>query len=257
VEDGLLVASVMLVATLLAVEYNLFKFIAVLSDPQRRISLAEAIFLTVLLAACIVAFVIRRLQEERRGVAQRVVAEIELRKLKDLASADPLTGLANRRALIAALSAATASPPSGNRRHVFFLVDLNHFKRINDRFGHPLGDQILQVVANRFRGVTRPNDLLARLGGDEFGALCYDLDQEAAYEVGARFIAALQKEIRLDGHSHRLSVSVGAARIPGDWLTAEEVLRNADLAMYSAKRQRHPPLMFFEPSASYPQQITK
>jgi diguanylate cyclase (GGDEF)-like protein len=254
-QDGLLLALVMLVASLLALEYNLFKFIAVLSDPQRTISLAEAIFLTILLAACIVAFVIRRLQEERRDVAGRVTAEIEMHKLEALASEDPLTGLANRRALMAALSAAAASCPSGDRGHVFFLIDLNHFKRINDRYGHPLGDQILQIVADRFRAVTRPTDILARPGGDEFGVLCYDLDQDAAYHVGMRFIATLASAIRVGGHSHKLSISVGAARIPHDGTTAQEILRSADLAMYSAKRGQHPSLMFFDASTSYPQQI--
>jgi diguanylate cyclase (GGDEF)-like protein len=256
VQDGLLIAGVMLVATLLALEYDLFKWVAELSEPQRRISLAEAIFLTLLLAACLIAFVVRRLREERRDVAQRVAAKLELRELKVLASQDPLTGLANRRVLEAALTAAATSPRSGGRKHVFFLIDLNHFKRINDRYGHALGDRILQVVTGRFKSVTRPSDLLARLGGDEFGILSYRVDQDTAYEIGLRFIAALEPELRVGGRSHHVGVSIGAATIPDDGTTPEEILRNADLAMYSAKRQDGcSSLAFFEPTADYPQQI--
>jgi hypothetical protein len=95
VQDGLLLSSVMLVATLLALEYDLFWFVSVLSEPQRKISLAEALFLTVLLALCIVAFVIRRLRDERRGVVRHVVTKNQLRELRALALQDSLTGLAN------------------------------------------------------------------------------------------------------------------------------------------------------------------
>jgi predicted signal transduction protein with EAL and GGDEF domain len=161
VQDGLLIAAVMLVSTLLALEYDLFSFVAELSEPQRRISLAEAVFLTALLALCIFAFVLRRLAEEKRDVARDAAANIELRELRALASEDPLTGLANRRALLSALAAAAPAFSDG-RKHALFLIDLNHFKRINDRYGHSLGDRVLQVVAERLRTVTRPSDLLAQ-----------------------------------------------------------------------------------------------
>jgi GGDEF domain-containing protein len=100
----------MIVAMLLALEYNLFSFIAELSEPQRKISLAEAIFLTVLLALCIVAFVMRRLHEERRDVASQVTTKFRLREFRREASRDSLTDLANRRLLLKALKAVTAMP---------------------------------------------------------------------------------------------------------------------------------------------------
>ena len=84
-QDGLLLASVMLVAALLALEFNLFWFISVLSEPQRKISLAEAMFLTTLLALCIFAFVIRRFREERRDVVRHVVTKNQVRELRALA----------------------------------------------------------------------------------------------------------------------------------------------------------------------------
>ena len=156
VQDGLLLSSVMLVATLLALQYDLFWFVSVLSESQRKISLAEAMFLTVLLALCLFAFVIRRLREERRDAVRHVVTKNQVRELKALALQDSLTDLPNRRALLSALTAATASLSSDGRKHAFFLIDLNEFKRVNDLHGHALGDRVLQVVAERFRTAARP-----------------------------------------------------------------------------------------------------
>ena len=239
----------------LALEYDLFSFVSVLSEPQRRISLAEAIFLTALLALCIFAFVIRRLREERRDVVRHFVTKNQVRELRALALQDSLTGLANRRALLKALEAATASPPSDGRKHAFFLIDLNDFKRVNDLYGHPLGDRVLQVIAARFRTVTRPSDLLARLGGDEFAVLSYDLDRDTAYAIGRRLIATLESEIQVGGHSQRIGASIGAALIPDDGTTTEGIIHNADVAMYRAKAQDQSALVFAEPTTNDPRQI--
>jgi len=254
VQDGLLIAAVMLVSTLLALEYDLFSFVAELSEPQRRISLAEAVFLTALLALCIFAFVLRRLAEERRDVARDAAANIELRNLRALAAEDPLTGLANRRTLVSALTDA-ATKLSDGRKHALFLIDLDHFKRVNDRYGHSLGDRVLQVVAERLRTVTRPSDLLARLGGDEFAVLSYDIDRDFALEIGLRFVEAVDREIFVGGHSFRIGISIGAAVIPDDGIAAKEIIENADLAMYAAKKQPASSLVFFEPGANYPQRV--
>jgi diguanylate cyclase (GGDEF)-like protein len=235
-------------------QYDLFWFVSVLSEPQRKISLAEAMFLTVLLALCIFAFVIRRLREERRDVVRHVVTRNQMRELRTLALQDSLTGLANRRALLSALTAATA-PPADSRKHAFFLIDLNDFKRVNDLHGHALGDRVLQVVAERFRTAARPSDLLARLGGDEFAVLSYNVDRDTAHAIGLRFIATLANEIRVGGHSHEIGASIGVALIPDDGTTAEEIIHNADLAMYRAKGQDRPSLVFSEPTANHPRQI--
>jgi len=255
VQDGLLLSSVMLVAALLALQYDLFWFVSALSEPQRKISLAEAMFLTVLLALCIFAFVIRRLREQRNAIARLVVTKNQTRELRALALQDSLTGLPNRRAMLSGLAAVTASSPSDVRKHAFFLIDLNDFKRVNDLHGHALGDRVLQVVAERFRTAARPSDLLARLGGDEFAVLSYDVDRDTARAIGLRFIATLASEIRAGGHSHEIGASIGAALIPDDGTTAEEIIHNADLAMYRAKGQDRPSLLFSEPAASHPRQI--
>jgi GGDEF domain-containing protein len=106
---------------------RLVSITAELSEPQRKISLAEAIFLTILLALCIVAFIIRRLHEERRDLVRQVAAKGRLREVRWQASRDSLTNLANRRSMLKALTAVTASSRLEARKHAFFLIDLNDF----------------------------------------------------------------------------------------------------------------------------------
>ncbi|BAQ17801.1 GGDEF domain-containing protein [Methyloceanibacter caenitepidi] len=249
IQDALLLASVLLVGALLALQYNLFWFSAELSDPQRKISLAEAMALTVLLALCICAFAVRRLREVRYDTARRAVTRSQMRQLRTLASHDSLTGLANRRELDSALAAAIASAASG-RRHAFFMIDLNGFKRINDVYGHAMGDRVLQAVAGRFQSAARPSDLLARLGGDEFALLSYDVDHDTARAIGQRMMATLDSEIRVGGRSHEPSASIGVALIPQNGSTPEEIIHHADIAMYRAKGEDKTALVFFEPPAA-------
>jgi len=253
-QDALLLAMAMLVSALLALQYNLFSFIPELSDPKREISLSEAMLLTILLALCIVAFILRRLYEERRDVARQVTAKTRMREFRWQASRDPLTNLANRRSMLKALTAATSSPRPDGRKHAFFLIDLNDFKRVNDLHGHAFGDRVLQVIARRLQKSTRPSDLLARLGGDEFGLLCYEVDRDTALAIARRFIASLEGEIQTGGHVHVIGASIGAVLIPDDGVNAEEVIHHADLAMYRAKGQDQASVVFFEPTATYTQQ---
>jgi diguanylate cyclase (GGDEF)-like protein len=103
----------------------------------------------------------------------------------------------------------------------------------------------LQVVAERFRRVTRPADVLARLGGDEFAILAYDIDRSGAAAIGSRFLGTLETEIWVNGVGHDVGVSVGAVLIPTDGVTAPEILANADIAMYRAKATDRSALVFF------------
>jgi diguanylate cyclase len=249
IQDGLLLASVLLVGALLALQYNLFWFSEELSEPQRKISLAEAMALTVLLGLCLFAFAARRLRDVRYDAVRRAVTRSQMRQLRTMASHDPLTGLANRRELESALASAIASAAHG-RTHAFFMIDLNSFKSINDDYGHAIGDRVLQAVAGRFQAAARPSDLLARVGGDEFALLCFDLDQHTAYVIAQRIMATLDSDIRVGGQSHKASASIGVALIPQDGSTANEIIHHADLAMYRAKRENKTALAFFEPPAA-------
>jgi diguanylate cyclase (GGDEF)-like protein len=243
-QDLLLVSGAMLGATIIALEYDLFRFAGHLTAEQQRITLAELIFLSALLVIGIVAFIVRRLYEARRDTLLRLERELDTERLRNEASRDPLTSLPNRRSMLTALDEATSGPSQNGRHHAFFLLDLNGFKRINDDHGHAVGDRVLRVVAERFKAASRPVDLLARLGGDEFAVLAYDVDRRGAAAIGDRFIASLSSPITTDRASHAIGVSIGVALIPDDGIAVEEIVADADFAMYQAKAQRQSAVVF-------------
>jgi diguanylate cyclase (GGDEF)-like protein len=242
----------MAVAGLLAVEYDLFRFASEMTTTERRITLLEGVALTVLLGCCIAAFVHRRMQEQRRETEQRTEIDIEMRELRDLAMRDPLTNLPNRRAVLARLD--ELQPHEDGRQHAFFMLDLNEFKRVNDGHGHAAGDSVLQVVAERFKRVARPSDLLARLGGDEFAVVSHDVDRPGATAVGMRFLGALENQVWVEGIGHDVGVSIGVVLLPKDGITAQEILAKADMAMYRAKATDRSALVFFDSADSTPRQ---
>lgn len=244
IQDAALAVSVLAVGLLLAIEFDLFQFAGELATEERRISLLEAIALTVLLGICIGGFILRRVREERISVSRQAGVDAEIRELRDQAMRDPLTGLLNRRAVISRLQELSATGYD-DRECAFFLLDLDGFKQVNDRCGHAVGDNVLQVIAERFRSAARPADLLARLGGDEFAVLAYDVDRFSAAAVGRRFIATLDNEVWVDGVGHAIGVSIGAVLIPQDCDSVEDVLAFADLAMYRAKGGDTSALIFY------------
>jgi diguanylate cyclase (GGDEF)-like protein len=185
------------------------------------------------------------LYEERRDAVLQAAAKTRLREFRGQASHDSLTNLANRRSMLKALTAATASSPLEGRKHAFFLIDLDDFKRVNDLHGHTVGDQVLRVVAQRIRRAVRPSDLLARLGGDEFALLCYDVDRETASVIALRFLQSLESEIRVGNNSYKIGASIGVALIPDDGANTDEVIHHADLAMYRAKAEDRSSVAFF------------
>lgn len=246
--DGVLLSALMTFAVLIALHYDLFSFLSSLAGPERTISPAEGLVLLGLLLLCVYLFVARRYDEQRFDASRRTELEREMRALRELAMQDPLTKLPNRRALLAAVEGALAVPKSAHLKHVFFMLDLNGFKSVNDAYGHAEGDEVLRLVVGRLLRVMRPSDMLARLGGDEFGVMAYDLDGKAAVSVGARFAAALASVIRTKGHLHQVGVAIGAAIIPDDGTTVEAILRNADLAMYRAKAEGNSAVVFYDPA---------
>lgn len=158
--------------------------------------------------------------------------------LADQAFRDPLTGLPNRAAFLNRLAQALArSDPAGSTVAVLF-IDLDDFKEINDSFGHPVGDQLLISAARRLTSVTRTADMLARSGGDEFAVL---IDRGAmpriADDVAERIVAAFEVPFDVGAVRTRVGVSIGIADHNADGRGATDLMRDADLAMYRAKRR--------------------
>jgi len=150
---------------------------------------------------------------------------------------DPLTGVANRNgfatAVERALGGARAQTGSGA---VMLLIDLDDFKAINDGLGHTAGDQLLTALAARLCGAFRDSDVVGRLGGDEFAVLLVDADEATARAVADRVRTLLAEPVTLSDRVVQVRASVGIAPQEGRELDVEALLRNADLAMYAAKR---------------------
>jgi diguanylate cyclase len=151
---------------------------------------------------------------------------------------DELTGLGNRRrlsSLLDAYFADHADPETPRRDLAFLFVDLNHFKEINDSFGHSAGDELLRQLGPRLMGSLRATDVLVRIGGDELGAVLLDTDPVYAAGLARRITALLEQPFVLNGVSVRISGSIGIAMAPADATDSGGLLRCADVAMYRAK----------------------
>ena len=161
---------------------------------------------------------------------------------KRQALTDELTGLGNRRYLMGVLEDffAYSTTSDHHQRLALLLIDLNHFKEINDSFGHPVGDQILKALGPRIEGILRSSDVLARLGGDEFGVVLTDADVDYAATIAERITAQLEASFQLEVASLYLSASIGIAVAPDHAPNSAELFRCADVAMYRAKVARRP-----------------
>jgi diguanylate cyclase (GGDEF)-like protein len=127
------------------------------------------------------------------------------------------------------------------------LLDLDHFKEVNDTLGHPIGDRLLEAVAARLQGCVRAGDTVARLGGDEFAILQVGLrGPEDVEALCRRIIDVLGQPLHLDGHDLFVGVSIGVALHPEDGERPESLMRNADLALYRAKGEGRHTFRFFE-----------
>lgn len=154
-----------------------------------------------------------------------------------LAHHDALTGLVNRPALVEKIEDASARYRRWKEEFNVLMVDLDRFKQVNDTFGHPAGDELLKLVAERLKQALRETDVLARLGGDEFAIvqLHDDTQGEAAEQLAARIIGIIAEPFTVDGNAVSIGASVGIALAPEHGIHADELLKMADLALYHAK----------------------
>ena len=186
-----------------------------------------------------------------RDITERKEAES---RTHHLAYYDALTGLPNRRMLVEQAQHALVHAQRNGRIGALFFIDLDHFKRINDAQGHAAGDALLVQVARRLQDLLRPEDLAGRLGGDEFVVLAQDLGtdpqtaQRAAESLATRLREALDSPYALRGSPYSSAGSVGATLFPRGQTDAQDLLREADTAMYQAKAAGRNRTAFYEPA---------
>lgn len=174
---------------------------------------------------------------ERRRIEDRI---------RHMARHDALTDLPNRFLFRERLEQALAASDRRNQLALLYL-DLDRFKSANDTLGHAIGDALLCSVAERVRGCLGAGDLAARLGGDEFGILQGGVRcTEEAADLARRIVVSLRKPYHIDGHALTIGASIGIALAPSDGADPDEVLKNADIALYHAKRDGRGTYRFFK-----------
>jgi diguanylate cyclase (GGDEF)-like protein len=191
---------------------------------------------------------------QKRRRAQRAESQKAEKKIQELAFFDQLTKLPNRILLLDRLKQAMqASQRSGSYGAVLF-IDLDNFKTLNDTLGHDMGDLLLKQVAQRLNGCVRAGDTVSRLGGDEFVVMLRDLHanaQDAVVQVdiiGTKILHELSQTYQLNQVSHRSTSSIGATLFLGNQTTIDDLLKQADLAMYKSKAVGRDALRFFDPA---------
>lgn len=181
-------------------------------------------------------------------VGRAIEKKLAEEKIRRLAFRDDLTGLPNRQRFHHLLRGAVALASRAGRKMALLFMDLDGFKKVNDRLGHEMGDRLLAEVASRFAAVVRisdhvgrrgpdvPEDSVSRLGGDEFTLLLTEINEPGdAALVATRLLATLEQPVVLGGQELFVGTSIGIAVYPNDGLDADSLLRNADAAMYFAK----------------------
>jgi diguanylate cyclase (GGDEF)-like protein/PAS domain S-box-containing protein len=175
-----------------------------------------------------------------RDATDRRVLEQELRELaaqrEHDAMHDPLTGLANRRRLFARLEETTECARAAKEKLALLLIDLDHFKELNDTLGHQAGDRLLREIGPRLEAGVPGADLVARVGGDEFAVLMpIGTTAEQAETIAERLSRAIEEPFRFQGLTLLVRASVGIAMFPEHGRDVETLMQRADIAMYSAK----------------------
>lgn len=170
-------------------------------------------------------------------IADKVAALERARELQELAYLDALTGIANRRFLDQVLEARLNESGRYGWQLGFILMDVDHFKAVNDTYGHEVGDQVLRMVARTLRGATRSYDLVGRWGGEEFAAILTSTSPDGLWSIAERYRALVeQSDIQVNGHRLQVTVSLGAALAAGSTDTPSSLVARADELLYQSKR---------------------
>lgn len=181
---------------------------------------------------------------------QKRTNELEKAKanIEHLANHDTLTNLPNRRLFNEHASQAIKLAHRNNSKLALLMVDINQFKKINDTYGHMVGDEVLKNIADRFQTRLRESDLVARWGGDEFAILAFHINEKSDVErIVARIIEAFESPVETDGLQFEIQMCMGAALYPAHGQDLNTLLRCADAALYQSKKsQGQKPLAFYQ-----------
>lgn len=200
-----------------------------------------------------IGMLLRESRRTRRLLAEATVAQV---RIEHLAHHDPLTDLPNRWLFKDRLDQALRQAHRHNGVVAMHCVDIDHFKTINDRFGHVTGDHVLVAVAQRMQDCVRESDTLARLGGDEFAIVQTALGGSGAAHLAERLLAAFRVPLSVDGCEIKATVSIGIALYPAHATSAAALHRAADTALYRAKATGRDRFHVWEPDddrAGFPQ----
>ena len=203
-----------------------------------------------------VEFVSNAYLVDTERVIQCNVRDISERKRleRDLAFAathDSLTGLPNRTLFNDHYSLALAGAKRYHKKLAIMVLDIDHFKDINDALGHPYGDRLLKEFGNRLSSTVRKADTVSRIGGDEFALLVTEVaGTENVASVAQKMLGNARKPFRLNNHEVRITVSIGISNYPDDGEDVETLIKYADTAMYQAKRNGRNSYLRYEPSMS-------
>ena len=195
---------------------------------------------------------IHALGRELSRFAERKRAE---ETIKELAYKDEVTGLPNRRVFNDRLSLEIAHTERNQQKLGVMLLDLDHFKSVNDELGHSMGDKLLQAVGDLLTSLLRKSDTVARLGGDEFMLLLPEMDRsETAGKIAMRIMEAFRKPFVLNSQKVHITTSLGIVVYPDDGEDGDILIRNADIAMYHAKKEGRNNYQRYAPSMNAEQQ---
>jgi len=188
-------------------------------------------------------------EQQRMTIVRDIRPRLDAQaRIHHLAHHDALTGLPNRAAFTERADDLLASARADGRPLALLFLDLDHFKRVNDSLGHPVGDMLLQTVAGRITATLREADLVSRFGGDEFVLLLHgDATETAVAEVATRLLAAVGAPLNVEGSSISVTPSIGVALFPAHGSSAAELIKHADTAMYRAKARGRAGCEFFHP----------
>ncbi|WP_286238045.1 bifunctional diguanylate cyclase/phosphodiesterase [Neptuniibacter halophilus] len=202
--------------------------------PDRPLLIEEGFVLSILLAAMLASLLAYIMREPDR---LRAVVADKTEQLNELAFYDVLTGLVNRRLFMEQLEYEVKVLQRTGKKAALMYLDLDDFKRVNDSLGHAAGDRLLVEVAQRLQATMRESDIICRLGGDEYAILMMNVTSgEDCQHMADKLISNVRNEIVIEGVPLRVSLSIGITLIPDDSSSLQQMLSNADIALYESKK---------------------